>query len=142
MAEQEGITVKKFDNFSEWYTQVVVKAELADYGPVQGTIAIRPTAMKIWGRIQEIFDARIKELGHENAYFPLLIPESFLRKEADHFKGFVPEVFWVFYSGDTKLGERLAVRPTSETIVYNFFAKWIRSWRDLPMKLNQWCNIL
>lgn len=142
MAEQEGITVRKSENFSEWYTQAVLKAELADYGLVQGTIAIRPNALKIWEKIQKIFDKRIKELGHENAYFPLLIPESLLRKEAEHFKGFVPEVFWVFYSGDTKLGERLAVRPTSETIIYNFYSKWIRSWRDLPLKLNQWCNIL
>ncbi len=142
MAEEEGITVRKSENFSDWYTQVVLKAELADYGLVQGTIAIRPNALKIWENIQKIFDERIKELGHENAYFPLLIPESLLRKEAEHFKGFVPEVFWVFYSGDTKLGERLAIRPTSETIINNFFSKWIRSWRDLPIKLNQWCNIL
>ena len=142
MAEQEGITVKKSEDFSEWYTQVVQKAELADYGLVQGTIAIRPNAMKIWENIQRILDKRIKDLGHENAYFPMLIPESFLRKEAEHFKGFVPEVFWVFFSGDSKLGERLAVRPTSETIIYNFLSKWIRSWRDLPVKLNQWCNVL
>ena len=92
MAEQEGITIKKSENFSEWYTQVVLKAGLADYGLVQGTIAIRPAAMKIWEKIQKIFDERIKKLGHENAYFPLLIPESLLRKEAEHFKGFVPEV--------------------------------------------------
>lgn len=141
MAGQEGITVKKSENFSEWYTKVVQKAELADYGPVQGTISFRPTAFAIWENIRKIFDRKIQASGHKNAYFPLLIPESFLKKEAEHFSGFVPEVFWVTHAGDTKLGERLAVRPTSETIIYHFFAKWIRSWRDLPLLLNQWCNI-
>jgi prolyl-tRNA synthetase len=142
MAEQEGIMIKKEEDLPEWYVQVVQKAELADYGPVQGTIAVRPYAYQIWEMIQKIFDEKIKKTGHKNAYFPMFIPESFLRKEAEHFKGFTPEVFWVTHSGDTKLGERLAVRPTSETIIYNFYSKWIRSWRDLPMLLNQWCNIL
>lgn len=142
MAEQEGITVKKSEDFSEWYTQVVQKAELAEYGPVQGSICIKQYAFAIWEKIQKIFDDKIKKTGHKNAYFPLLIPESFLRKEAEHFKGFVPEVFWVTHSGDKKIGERLAVRPTSETIIYHFYSKWIRSWRDLPLLLNQWCNIL
>jgi len=142
MAEQEGIVVKKSENFSEWYTQVVQKADLADYGNTQGTIAFRPTAYSIWERIWEIFDRKIKKSGHKNAYFPLLIPESLLKKEAEHFEGFVPEVFWVTHSGDNKLGEKLAVRPTSETIIYTFYSKWIRSWRDLPLLLNQWCNIL
>ena len=143
MAEQkqEGITVKKSENFSEWYTQVVQKAQLADYGPVQGTIAFMPYAYAMWENVKEIFDKKIQALGHKNAYFPLLIPESFLKKEAEHFKGFVPEVFWVTHSGDNKLGERLAIRPTSETIIYYFFSKWIRSWRDLPLLLNQWCNV-
>jgi len=144
MAEvkQEGITVKKSENFSEWYTQVVQKAELADYGPVQGTIAIRETAYAVWEKIQNVFDEKIKKTGHKNAYFPLLIPENFLKKEAEHFKGFVPEVFWVTHTGENKLGERLAIRPTSETIINTFYSKWIRSWRDLPVLLNQWCNIL
>ncbi len=142
MAEQEGLTVKKSKNFSEWYTQVVQKADLADYGITQGTIAFKPTAYAIWEKIQKIFDGKIKKTGHKNAYFPLLIPENLLKKEAEHFEGFVPEVFWVTHSGDNKLGERLAVRPTSETIIYSFFSKWIRSWRDLPLLLNQWCNIL
>jgi len=141
MAEQEGITVKKSENFSEWYTQVALKASLADYGPVQGTIVFREYSFEIWEKIQEIFNKMIKKTGHKNAYFPLLIPESFLRKEAEHFQGFVPEVFWVTHAGDDKLGERLAIRPTSETIVYYFYSKWIRSWRDLPVLLNQWCNI-
>jgi len=141
MVEQEGLTVKK-DNFTEWYTQIVQKAELADYGPVQGSIAIRPYAYAVWEIIQKVFDEKIKKTGHMNAYFPLLIPESFLKKEAEHFKGFDPEVFWVTHSGNNKLGERLVVRPTSETVIYNFYSKWIRSWRDLPLLLNQWCNVL
>jgi len=142
MAEQEGITVKKKENFTDWYTQIVQKAELADYGPVQGTIAIRPYAYAIWEMIQKFFDEKIKKTGHQNAYFPLLIPENLLKKEAEHFKGFDPEVFWVTHSGNNMLGERLVVRPTSETIIYNFYSKWIRSWRDLPVLLNQWCNVL
>ncbi len=142
MAEQQGMTVKKLENFSEWYTQVVQKADLADYGITQGTIAFKPTAYAIWEKVQRIFDDKIKETGHKNAYFPLLIPENLLKKEAEHFEGFIPEVFWVTHSGDNKLGERLAVRPTSETIIYSFLSKWIRSWRDLPLLLNQWCNIL
>ena len=138
----EGISVGKEENFSEWYIQVVLKAGLADYGPVQGTMAIRPTAYEIWEMIQEAFNKMIKETGHKNAYFPLLIPESFLTKEAEHFEGFTPEVFWVTHSGNSKLGEQLAIRPTSETIIYSFYSKWIRSWRDLPLLLNQWCSVL
>jgi prolyl-tRNA synthetase len=142
MAEEEGIKFKKKENFSEWYTDVVTKGDLFDYGAVQGTMIIKPYAYSIWEKIQEIFNKMIKKTGHMNAYFPLLIPESFLKKEAEHFEGFVPEVFWVTYAGNDKLGERLAVRPTSETVIYNSYAKWIRSWRDLPVLLNQWCNIL
>lgn len=142
MAEQEGITVRKSEDFSEWYNQVVLKADLADYGPVQGSMVIKPNAYAIWENIRKTFDKMIEETGHRNAYFPLLIPESFLKREAEHFKGFNPEVFWVTHSGDNKLGERLVVRPTSETIIYYFFSKWIRSYRDLPVLLNQWCNIL
>ncbi len=138
----EGITIKKGENFSEWYSQVVQKGELADYGPIQGTIAFRPYSYEIWEMIQKEFDARIKKLGHKNAYFPLLIPESLLDKEAEHFKTFVPEVFWVAYNGNAKLAEKYAIRPTSETIIYYFMSKWIRSWRDLPLLLNQWCNVL
>lgn len=139
---EEGITIKKSENFSEWYIQVVQKGELADYGPMQGTIAFRPYAYEIWEIIQKEFDLRIKKLGHKNAYFPLLIPESLLDKEAEHFETFVPEVFWVTYNGNVKLAEKLAVRPTSETIIYYFMSKWIRSWRDFPLLLNQWCNVL
>lgn len=137
-----GITVKKSENFSEWYTQVVLKSELADYAPIKGCIIFREHSYAIWEKIQEIFDKRIKERGHKNVYFPMFIPESFLKKEAEHFEGFVPEVAWVTTGGNSKLEERLAVRPTSETIMYAMYAKWIRSWRDLPIKLNQWCNIV
>ncbi len=137
----KGITVKKGDDLSEWYTQVVQKAELADYGPVQGTIAYRPTAYAIWEHIQEIFNGMMRSTGHRNVYFPMFIPENLLTKEKEHIEGFAPEVFWVTHSGDNKLAERLAVRPTSETIIYTFYSKWVRSWRDLPLLLNQWCNI-
>ena len=137
-----GITVKKAEDFSEWFTQVIVKSEFADYAPIKGCMIFRELSYGIWEKIQEIFDKRIKATGHRNVYFPMLIPESFLKREAEHFAGFVPEVAWVTMGGDTPLEERLAIRPTSETIMYATFAKWIRSWRDLPIKLNQWCNIV
>ncbi len=137
-----GITVKKNQDFSEWYVQVVLKAELADYAPVKGCMIIRPDAYSVWEKIQEIVNQKIKATGHSNVYFPMFIPESFLKKEADHFEGFTPEVAWITQGGDTPLEEKLAVRPTSETIMYAMFSKWIRSWRDLPLKINQWCNIV
>jgi len=137
-----GITVKKNQDFSEWYTQVVLKSGLADYAPVKGCMIFREHSYAIWEKIQEIFNKKIKETGHRNVYFPLFIPESFLKKEAEHFQGFVPEVAWVTMGGDTPLEEKLAIRPTSETIMYATYAKWIRSWRDLPIKLNQWCNVV
>ena len=137
-----GITVKKSENFSEWYTQTVLKSGLADYAPIKGCMIFREHSYAIWEKIQEIFNKKIKEKGHKNVYFPMFIPESFLKKEAEHFEGFVPEVAWITAGGDSKLEERLAVRPTSETIMYATYAKWIRSWRDLPLKLNQWCNIV
>jgi len=137
-----GITVKKAENFSDWYTQVVLKAGLADYAPIKGCIVFMEHSYAIWEKIQAFFDKRIKEIGHKNAYFPMFIPERFLRKEAEHFKGFVPECAWVTIGGDTELKEKLAVRPTSETIIYTMYKKWIKSWRDLPILLNQWCNIV
>lgn len=137
-----GLTVKKSEDFSEWYTQLILKSGLADYAPVKGCMILRESACAIWERIQEIFNKSIKQTGHRNVYFPLFIPEGFLKKEAEHFVGFTPEVAWVTKGGDTTLEERLAIRPTSETIIYATFSKWIRSWRDLPMKLNQWCNIV
>jgi len=142
MAEQEGITVKKSKNFSEWYTQVVQKAELADYVPVQGCMVIKPNGYAIWENIMKIFDEKIKAMGARNLYFPIFIPESLLKKEAEHFTGFVPECAWVTMGGGKELGERLALRPTSETIIYATLSNWIRSYRDLPLKINQWCNII
>jgi len=142
MSEQEGITVKKSDNFSDWYNQVVQKAELADYAPVQGCMVIRPNGYAIWENIVRTMDIDFNKHGVKNVYFPQFIPESFLKKEAEHFQGFVPECAWVTIGGGTELGERLAVRPTSETIINYMFQKWIRSWRDLPLKINQWCNIV
>ncbi len=142
MAEEEGITVKKSEDFSEWYAQVVLKSALADYAPTQGCIVFREYSYAVWENIRAIFDRMIKSTGHKNAYFPMFIPEAFLKKEAEHFEGFVPEVAWVTHGGESKLEERLAIRPTSETIIYSMYSKWIRSWRDLPLKLNQWCNIV
>ncbi len=137
-----GITVKKSEDFSEWYTQVILKSELADYAPVKGCMIFREISYAIWERIQEIFNKMIKATGHSNVYFPMFIPESFLRREAEHFAGFVPQVAWVTMGGDTPLEEKLAIRPTSETIMYATYAKWIRSWRDLPVKLNQWNSVV
>jgi len=142
LSKEIGVSVKKSDDLSEWYTQIVTKAELADYAPVKGFIILRPYGNAIWERIRDILDRKLKESGHSNAYFPLLIPESYLQKEATHFKGFTPEVFWVTQSGDNKLSERLAVRPTSETIVNEAYAKWIKSWRDLPLLINLWNSVL
>lgn len=137
-----GITVKKSEDFSEWYTQVILKSEMADYAPVKGCMIFREHSYAIWEKIQEVFNQKIKRTGHRNVYFPLFIPESFLKREAKHFAGFTPEVAWVTMGGDTPLEERLAIRPTSETIMYATFAKWIRSWRDLPVKINQWCSVV
>ncbi|MEM3730756.1 MAG: proline--tRNA ligase [Candidatus Bathyarchaeia archaeon] len=137
-----GVTVKKSEDLSEWYTQVILKSKLADYAPIKGCMILRELSYAIWEKIQKIFDQKIRATGHSNVYFPMFIPESFLKKEAEHFQGFVPEVAWVTMGGDSPLEERLALRPTSETIMYATYAKWIRSWRDLPLKLNQWCNIV
>ena len=139
---ENSITAKKEEDFPEWYSQVVLKAGLADYAPMKGSIAFRVDSYEIWENVQKAFDKMIKSTGHRNIYLPLLIPEKFLELEGEHFEGFKPEVFWVTKSGDSELHERLAIRPTSEAIVYYFFAKWIRSWRDLPLLLNQWCNVL
>jgi len=132
----------KSDDFSRWYVEIIQKAELADYAPIKGMMIIRPYGYAIWENIQGLIDKRIKESGHSNAYFPLLIPESFLRKEAEHLEGFAPEVAWVTHGGQEELEERLAVRPTSEAIIGNMYAKWIKSWRDLPLLINQWANIV
>jgi len=143
MKETEaGITAKKKENFSEWYTQVIQKAEMADYTDVSGCIVFRPRAYAIWEKVQAWFDKEIKKLGIVNAYFPLFIPKRLLEKEAEHVEGFTPEVAWVTQAGETKLNEWLAIRPTSETIMYESYKKWIRSYRDLPLRLNQWCNVV
>lgn len=130
------------ENFSEWYQDVILKAELVDYAPVKGCMVIRPYGYAIWEQIQKILGEMIKETGHENAYFPLFIPESLLQKEVDHVEGFAPEVAWVTHGGNHQLTERLAIRPTSETIVCAMLAKWIQSHRDLPIFLNQWANVV
>ena len=142
MSKEVGITVSKNDNFSEWYTQVVIKAELADYAPVKGLIVLRPDGYSIWESIKESLDKKLKETGHRNGFLPVLIPESLLSKEKEHFEGFNPEVFWVTQSGNSEIGDRLALRPTSETLAYSLFSKWIRSWRDLPLKINFWNSAL
>ena len=137
----EKLTDKSKD-LSRWYTEVILMAQLADYAPVKGCMVIRPYGYAIWESIKERLDKRLKETGHVNAYFPLLIPESFLSKEAEHVKGFAPEVAWVTQGGNHQLEERLAIRPTSEAIICHMYAKWIRSWRDLPVLINQWVNVL
>ncbi len=134
----KGITVRKEEDMPEWYTQAVLKSELADFAPVRGCMVIRPYGYAVWEAIRDYFNGRLKELNVKNAYFPMFIPESFFKKEAEHAKGFAPEVAWI-EKGDA--GERFAIRPTSETIMYDSFSRWVRSWRDLPLKINQWCNI-
>ena len=140
--EDIGITASKETEFSEWYMQVVIRAELADYAPVKGLIVLRPDGYAIWELLQKTLDDRFAAGGVRNGFLPLLIPESLLGKEKKHFAGFNPEVFWVTHSGDSKVGDRLALRPTSETLAYSMYSKWIRSWRDLPLKINFWNTAL
>ena len=130
------------ENFAQWYTDVVLKTELVDYGPVKGTMVIRPYGYAIWENIQKDMDRRFKETGAKNAYFPLLIPMSYFTKEAEHVEGFAPEVAVVTHAGGAKLEEPLAIRPTSETIIGTMYSKWIQSYRDLPVLMNQWCNVM
>lgn len=132
----------KSEDFSKWYVEVIQKAELADYTPMKGMMVIRPYGYAIWENIQRLMDRRIKDSGHVNAYFPLFIPESFLKKEAEHVEGFSPEVAWVTVGGKEELEERLAVRPTSEAIIGYMYSRWIKSYRDLPVLYNQWANIV
>ena len=141
-AKSIGITAKKEKDFSEWYSQLIIKSGLVDYTSVSGCFAYRPYGYSIWEKIVKEVDARLKKLGVQNVYFPLLIPEKLLKKEQQHVKGFAPEVAWVTEAGNTKLDERLAIRPTSETIMYDSYSKWIRSWRDLPIKYNQWNSVV
>ena len=130
------------DDFAQWYTDIVRKAELADYTPVKGFITIRPYGYAIWENIQKYADEKFKEHGVENLSMPVLIPESLLNKEKDHVEGFAPEVAWVTMGGGNKLEEKLCIRPTSETIFDTMYSKWLSSWRDLPYKYNQWCNVV
>ncbi len=140
--DKKGLTVKKEENFSEWYTQVLLKSGFIDYSDVSGSLVFLPSAYGAWQIVTQVVDSEFKKNGVEDVYFPLLIPEKLLEQEKDHFEGFVPEVAWVTETGNTKLEERLAIRPTSETIMYKSYSKWIRSWRDLPLRFNQWNNVL
>jgi prolyl-tRNA synthetase len=141
MADDKKLTTRA-DDFSAWYNELVLRAELADYSPVKGSMVIRPNGYGIWERMQRALDDKFKETGHVNAYFPLFIPESFLKKEAQHVEGFAPELAVVTHGGGKKLEENLVVRPTSETIIYHMFAKWTQSYRDLPILMNQWANVV
>lgn len=130
------------EDFSQWYTDVILKTDMVDYAPVKGCMVIKPYGYGVWEGIQRVSDRRFKATGHKNAYFPLLIPESYLKKEADHFEGFAPEVLWVTHGGNEELTERLFIRPTSETIICDMYSKWVQSYRDLPVLINQWCNVV
>jgi prolyl-tRNA synthetase len=141
MADDKKLTTRAED-FSAWYNEVVLRAELADYSPVKGSMVIRPNGYGIWERMQRALDDMFKATGHVNAYFPLLIPESFMKKEAQHVEGFAPECAVVTHGGGKELEEPLFIRPTSETIIYHMFAKWVQSYRDLPILINQWANIV
>jgi prolyl-tRNA synthetase len=142
LSKEIGITVTKNDDFSDWYTQVVLKAELADYAPVKGLIVLRPDGYSIWESIKSELDKKFRKEGIRNGFLPVLIPESLLGKEKKHFAGFNPEAFWVTHSGNNEIGDRLALRPTSETLAYSMYSKWIKSWRDLPLKINFWNTAL
>ncbi|MEX2153377.1 MAG: proline--tRNA ligase [Gemmatimonadaceae bacterium] len=141
MADEKKLTTRSQD-FSAWYNEVVLRAELADYSPVKGCMVIRPNGYGIWERMQRALDDMFKATGHQNAYFPLLIPESFLQREKDHVEGFKHEFAVVTHGGGKKLEEPLVIRPTSETIIYSMFAKWVHSHRDLPLLINQWANVV
>jgi prolyl-tRNA synthetase len=142
LTKEAGITVKKSADFSDWYTQCVLKSGIADYSPGKGFIILRPYGYAIWENIKELLDDQFKKTGHKNGFLPVLIPESLLTVEKNHFEGFMPEVYWVTKSGNNDLAEKLAVRPTSETLAYSMFSKWISSYRDLPLKLNFWNSAL
>ena len=140
MADDKKLT-KRADDFSAWYNEVVLRAELADYSPVRGCMVIRPNGYGIWERMQRALDDMFKATGHRNAYFPLFIPQSYLAKEAQHVEGFAPETAVVTHGGGKELEEPLVVRPTSETVIGEYMGKWIQSYRDLPLLLNLWNNV-
>ncbi len=135
-------TVSQSEDFSGWYIETIKKADLMDYSPVRGCIVFKPAGYALWEAIQKELDARLKETGHENAYFPLFIPQSFFEKEKEHVEGFNPELPWVTEAGGDPLEEKLAIRPTSETMIGHMFSKWVKSYRDLPLLMNQWCNVV
>lgn len=141
MAQDKALTPRS-DDFSKWYNEVVHRAELADHSPVRGSMVIRPWGYGIWENMQRALDDMFKATGHENAYFPLLIPMSFIEREKEHVKGFKPELAVVTHAGGKELEEPLVVRPTSETVIYSMFAKWVQSYRDLPVLMNQWANVM
>ncbi len=141
MADDKALTTRAAD-FSAWYNEVIARAQLADYSPVRGCMVIRPNGYAIWEQMQQALDRMFKDTGHQNAYFPLFIPQSFLAREAQHVEGFAPETAVVTIGGGKVLEEPLVVRPTSETIIYSMYAKWIQSWRDLPLLINQWANVV
>jgi prolyl-tRNA synthetase len=141
MAESKALTPRAAD-FSAWYNEVIARAELADYSPVRGCMVIRPNGYAIWEQMQRALDQMFKDTGHQNAYFPLFIPQSYLSREAEHVEGFAPEVAVVTHGGGKELDEPLIIRPTSETIIYAMYAKWIQSYRDLPVLINQWANVV
>src|SRR3954463_5585717 len=138
----EAKITKRSEDYSRWYTDVIAAAELADYAPVRGCMIIRPNGYAIWELMQRALDDMFKESGHVNAYFPMFIPESFLKKEAEHVEGFAPQCAVVTHGGGKLLEEPLYVRPTSETIIWNSYKKWIQSYRDLPLLINQWANVV
>jgi prolyl-tRNA synthetase len=140
--EDKKALTKRSEDQAKWYTEVVLRSKLADYSPVRGCMVIRPYGYAIWEKIQALLGAKIKEAGVANAYFPLLIPYSFLEREKEHIEGFAPEVAVVTKAGGKELEEPLVLRPTSETIIYDMFSKWLESYRDLPIKINQWANIV
>jgi len=146
MAQKQQHFVKEIadinEDFPRWYTDVILKTELCDYGPVKGTMVIRPYGYEIWENIQAALNKRFKETGHKNAYFPLFIPYSYLLKEAEHVEGFAPEVALVTHVGNNELEEKLVVRPTSETIICEMYSRWVQSYRDLPLLINQWANVV
>lgn len=145
MAKKDGFVneiTRMEDDFARWYTDVITKTDMVDYSPVKGFMVIKPYGYALWENIQSFLDRRFKETGHKNCYFPLLIPESLLNKEKEHVEGFAPEVAWVTHGGDKELGERLCVRPTSETIICAMYSKWLNSYRELPYLYNQWCSVV
>ena len=141
MADTKALTTRATD-FSAWYNELIIRAELADYSPVRGCMVIRPNGYAIWEQMQRALDQMFKDTGHQNAYFPLFIPQSFLSREAEHVEGFAPETAVVTHGGGKELEEPLVIRPTSETIIYAMYAKWIQSYRDLPLLINQWANVV